>query len=266
MKLYENRVVIKVGTSTLTHEDGQCNLSSFERLTSTLADIQKNGYEVVLVSSGAIAIGTNKLNLQERPKDIPTKQAAAAVGQSSIMNLYDELFIKHNITIGQILLNDDDIQHEIKKENLTNTFNKLLEMNVIPIVNENDSVGYAEIESFDRLFSDNDMLSAIVAILCKAKKLIILSDIDGMYDSDPKENKDAKLIEKIEKIDEDIYKYAGGAGSRRGTGGMKTKIKAASLATNAGIDVVITNGKNPENIYNIIDGKSVGTLFVGKSN
>lgn len=266
MKLYNNRIVVKVGTSTLTQENGQINLQSFERLTSVLADIKKKGYEVILVSSGAIAVGTNKLKLQESPTDIPTKQASAAVGQSSIMNLYDQLFSKYDITIGQILLNDDDIQNELKKENLTNTFSKLLEMQVIPIVNENDSVGYTEIESHDRLFSDNDMLSALVAVLCKAKKLIILSDIDGMYDSDPRVNQDAKLLEKIEMIDEDIYKFAGGAGSRRGTGGMKTKIKAASLATNAGIDVIITNGQHPENICDVIDGKPVGTLFVGKNN
>lgn len=263
METYNNRMVIKIGTSSLTNENGECNLSSFERLTKVISNLQDKGFEVILVSSGAIAVGANKLNMPERPKSIKEKQAAAAVGQSSIMNIYDNFFTNYKKIIAQILLNDDDIKHNTKKENLINTFNTLLEMKAIPIVNENDSVGYNEIENHDRLFSDNDMLSALVAVLCKAKKLIILSDIDGMYDSDPRTNEKARLIEKIEKIDEDIYTHAGGAGSRRGTGGMKTKINAASLATENGIDVIITNGNSPENIYDIIEGNSIGTLFVG---
>lgn len=264
MGLYQNRIVIKVGTSTLTSETGKSDLRSFDRLACVLSDIQNKGYEVILVSSGAIAVGTNKLNLNTRPSSMRMKQAAAAVGQCSIMFWYDKFFGDYDKTIAQILLNADDMEHEEKKENLTNTFNALLEMSVIPVVNENDSVSYTEIESSDRLFGDNDMLSAVVAVLCKAKQLVILSDIDGMYDSDPRLHPDAKLIDRIEHIDDSVYSLAGGAGSRRGTGGMKTKIQAADLATASGADVIITNGKNPEAIYEIIAGKSVGTLFAGK--
>lgn len=264
MGLYQNRIVIKVGTSTLTSETGKSDLRSFDRLACVLSDIQNKGYEVILVSSGAIAVGTNKLNLNIRPSSMRMKQAAAAVGQCSIMFWYDKFFGDYDKTIAQILLNADDMEHEEKKQNLTNTFNALLEMGVIPIVNENDSVSYTEIESSDRLFGDNDMLSAVVAVLCKAKQLVILSDIDGMYDSDPRLHPDAKLIDRIEHIDDSVYSLAGGAGSRRGTGGMKTKIQAADLATASGADVIITNGKNPEAIYEIIAGKSVGTLFAGK--
>ena len=159
------------------------------------------------------------------------------------------------------MLNAEDIEHEEKKENITNTFDALLEMGVIPVVNENDSVSYTEIESNERLFGDNDMLSAVVAVLCRAKKLVILSDIDGLYDVDPRLHSDAKLIESVECIDESVYSLAGGAGSRRGTGGMKTKIQAADLAVSNGVDVVITNGQRPEALYDIIEGKSVGTLF-----
>ena len=194
------------------------------------------------------------------------KQAAAAVGQCGIMYWYDKFFGDYDKTVAQILLNADDIEHEEKKENLTNTFDALLEMDIIPIVNENDSVSYTEIESEDRLFGDNDMLSAVVAVLCGASKLIILSDIDGMYEKDPRLHPEAKLIERVEKIDDKIYSLAGGAGSRRGTGGMKTKLNAAYLATSRGADVIITNGKRPEDIYKIIEGNNAGTLFEGKKN
>lgn len=260
--LYNNRIVVKVGTSTITNDVGKTDLRAIDRLVCTLADIHNMGYEVILVSSGAIAIGRNKLGIKN-PDSMRKKQAAAAVGQCSIMYLYDKFFGDYDNTVAQILLNAEDIEQEEKKENLTNTFNTLLEMGVIPIVNENDSVSYTEIESEDRLFGDNDMLSAVVSVLCKAGKLIILSDINGFYDSDPRLFPNAKLIEEIEKIDENVYLLAGGAGSRRGTGGMKTKLQAASLASANGIDTVITNGKNPEFIYDIISGKSVGTLFVG---
>lgn len=264
MGLYQNRIVIKVGTSTLTNEMGKSDLRSFDRLACTLSDIQNMGYEVILVSSGAIAVGTNKLNMKARPTSMRLKQAAAAVGQCSIMFLYDKFFGDYDKTIGQILLNAEDMEQEEKKENLINTFNALLEMGIIPVVNENDSVSYSEIESEDRLFGDNDMLSAVVAILCRAKRLVILSDINGFYDSDPRLHPKAKLIPKIEQINEDIYQLAGGAGSRRGTGGMKTKLQAAELATTQGIDTIITNGKNPSALYEIIKGGSVGTLFTGK--
>lgn len=261
MNLYQNRIVIKVGTSTLTNDIGQNDLRSFDRLACVLSDIQNMGYEIILVSSGAIAVGINKLQMKTYPASMRLKQAAAAVGQCSIMHLYDKFFNDYDKTIAQILLNAEDIEVEEKKENLTNTFDALLEMGIIPIVNENDSVSYTEIESEDRLFGDNDMLSAVVAILCRAQKLVILSDIDGFYDRDPRLHPNAKLIERITTIDEKVQSLAGGAGSRRGTGGMKTKLQAAKLATTQGIDTIITNGKNPSALYDIIKGKNVGTLF-----
>ena len=264
MGLYQNRIVVKVGTSTLTNEMGKNNLQSFDRLACVLADVQNMGYEVILVSSGAIAVGCNKLNMKTRPASMRLKQAAAAVGQCSIMFLYDKFFGDYDKTIGQILLNAEDIRQEEKKENLTNTFNSLLEMGIIPVVNENDSVSYTEIESEDRLFGDNDMLSAVVAVLCRAKRLVIFSDIDGLYDSDPRLYPQAKRIARIEEVDDAVYEMAGGAGSRRGTGGMRTKLQAATLAMGQGTDVTITNGKNPAALYDILQGKEIGTLFAGK--
>lgn len=264
MGLYQNRIVVKVGTSTLTNEVGKNDIRIFDKLAFVLSDIQNMGYEVVLVSSGAIAVGRNKLNMKERPASMRMKQAAAAVGQCSIMYLYDRFFEHYDKTIAQILLNADDIEQEEKRENLTNTFNALLEMGIIPVVNENDSVSYTEIESEERLFGDNDMLSAVVAVLCRANQLVILSDINGFYDSDPRLHPNAKLINRIESIDESVYSLAGGAGSRRGTGGMKTKLQAASLATSQGIDTIVTNGKKPASLYEIVKGKNVGTMFVGK--
>ncbi|OOM73688.1 glutamate 5-kinase 1 [Clostridium puniceum] len=263
MSLYKNRIVIKVGTSTLTNETGQNDLRSFDRLVCALSDIHNMGYEIVLVSSGAIAVGANKLQMKTRPTTLRLKQASAAVGQSRIMFLYDKFFNDYDKTTAQILLNAEDMEIEEKKENLTNTFDTLLEMGIIPVVNENDSVSYTEIESEDKIFGDNDMLSAVVAILCRAQKLVILSDIDGFYDSDPRLHANAKLIEQINTIGEDVLSLAGGAGSRRGTGGMKTKLQAAKLATAQGIDTIITNGKNPSALYEIVKGRSVGTLFIG---
>lgn len=265
MKLNANRIVVKVGTSTLTNEQGKSDLRSFENLALTLADIQNMGYEVILVSSGAIAVGTNKMRLSTRPTSMRMKQAAAAVGQCELMFLYDKFFGYYDKTVAQILLNAEDIAQEEKKENLTNTFNALLENGIIPIVNENDSVSYTEIESEERLFGDNDMLSSVVSVLCQAGKLIIFSDIDGFYDKDPRLYTDAKLIPRIETIDDSVYALAGGAGSRRGTGGMKTKLQAASLATAQGIDTIITNGKKPSSLYKIVSGDMVGTLFAGKT-
>ncbi len=262
--MYQNRIVVKVGTSTLTNDLGKNDLRSFDRIACVLSDIQNMGYEIILVSSGAIAVGANKLNLKRNLTGMRLKQAAAAVGQCSIMYLYDKFFNDYNKTIAQILLNAEDMEHEEKKENLINTFDALLEMNIIPVVNENDSVRYTEIESEDRLFGDNDMLSAVVAVLCRAEKLIILSDIDGFYDSDPRLRPNAKRIECVNTIDEEVLSLAGGAGSRRGTGGMKTKLLAAKLATAQGIDTIVTNGKNPSALYQIIKGERVGTLFLGK--
>ncbi len=264
MKLKQNRIVVKVGTSTLTNELGKSDLRAFDRLALVLSDIQNMGYEVILVSSGAIAVGCNKLNMRQKPDSMRLKQAAAAVGQCSIIYLYDKFFGDYDKNIAQILLNAEDIEEEEKKENLSNTFEALLEMGIIPVVNENDSVSYKEIESEDRLFGDNDMLSAVVAILCRAEKLVIFSDIEGFYDRDPRLYPDARLISRIEEIDDSVYQLAGGAGSRRGTGGMRTKIQAARLATAQGIDTVITNGKHPASLYDIVKGGEAGTLFVGK--
>ena len=214
--LHKNRIVVKVGTSTLTNELGNSKLRSFEDLALVLSDVQNMGYEVVLVSSGAIAIGANKMHLKEKPTDMRMKQAAAAVGQCSNMFLYDKFFGYYDKTVAQILFNSDDIHQEEKKENLANTFNALLENGVIPIVNENDSVSYTEIQSEERLFGDNDKLSAVVAVLCQASKLVILSDIDGFYDKDPRLFPNAILIDRIEEITEETHSLAGGVGSRRG--------------------------------------------------
>lgn len=263
-ELVQNRVVVKVGTSTLTHDGGTLNLRSFDRLARVLSDIQNMGNDVILVSSGAIAVGQNKLRLEERPTELRLKQAAAAVGQCELMHLYDKFFGEYSKVVAQILLTGDDIELPEKKENLINTFEALLEMGIIPIVNENDSVSYTEIESEHKIFGDNDTLSSIVAVLCRAKTLVLMSDIDGLYESDPRENPDARLIREIRIIDDDIRALAGGAGSARGTGGMITKLEAAGLAMSEGIDMVITNGQHPETLYDIVEGKSAGTLFVGR--
>ena len=260
----KTRIVVKVGTSTLTNELGNSNLRRMEKLAMVLSDLQNQGSEIILVSSGAIAVGANKMKLPEIPQDIRMKQAAAAVGQCENMFLYDKFFGYYNKTVAQILFNADDILQEEKKENLGNTLEALLEQGIIPIVNENDSVSYTEIESEEKLFSDNDVLSAVVAVLSKADWLIILSDIDGFYDRDPRLYKNAQLISRIETIDESVYHLAGGAGSRRGTGGMRTKVQAADLATSAGIDTLVVNGKDPAILYDVMDRKHVGTLFVAK--
>lgn len=259
----KNRIVVKVGTSTLTNDRGKSNLQAIDKIACVLADIQNLGYEVVLVCSGAIALGSAKMKLESHPNSMRMKQAMAAVGQCSLVIRFNKFFNDYDKTIAQILLNADDIEDEEKKENLANTFEALLEMGVIPVVNENDSVAYKEIESEDRLFGDNDTLSAVVAILCNASRLVILSDIDGFFDCDPRLHPKAQLIERIENIDENVHCLAGGAGSRRGTGGMKTKLQAAELATSQGIDTIVTNGRHPEALYRIVENHPVGTLFVG---
>ena len=260
----KNRIVVKVGTSTLTNELGNSNLRMMEKLAMVLSDIHNMGNEVILVSSGAIAVGANKMHLKEKPKEMRMKQAAAAVGQCTNMFLYDKFFGYYDKMVGQILLNSEDIAEEQKKENLSNTFSALLEQGVIPIVNENDSVNFKEIETAERLFSDNDVLSAVVAVLCQADKLVIMSDIDGFFDKDPRLYKDAQLIRQIDRIDDSVYKLAGGAGSRRGTGGMRTKLQAADLATAQGIDTVVTNGKDPAILYKVVEGEPAGTIFKGR--
>ncbi|MBQ9014901.1 MAG: glutamate 5-kinase [Firmicutes bacterium] len=264
MAIRKRRIVVKVGTSTLTNELGNSDLRNMEKLARVLSDVHNLGNEVILVSSGAIAVGANKMHLDRKPESLRMKQAAAAVGQCENMFLYDKFFGYYNKTVAQILLNAEDIRQEEKKENLSNTFEALLEQGIIPIVNENDSVSYTEIESDEKLFSDNDVLSAVVAVLTKADLLVILSDIDGFYDSDPRFYKDAKLIGRIEEITEETYHLAGGAGSRRGTGGMRTKLQAAELATSQGTATLVTNGSRPEALYDIVDGRKIGTLFVAK--
>ena len=264
MSITKKRLVIKVGTSTLTNELGETNLRSLDRLACVLSDLHNMGYEVILVSSGAIAVGTSRLKMKEKPSSMRLKQAAAAVGQCSLIFLYDKFFGDYNKTVAQILLNAEDIEEEEKKENLSNTFQALLEMGIIPIVNENDSVSYKEIESEDRLFGDNDMLSSVVSVLCDADRLVILSDIDGLYDHDPRLYPQAKLIEEIDEITEETFRLAGGAGSRRGTGGMRPKLQAAQLATAQGINVNIINGKRPDALYDIVEGRSAGTQFTAR--
>ena len=259
------RIVVKVGTSSLTNELGNSNLRNMVKLARVLADIHNLGNEIILVSSGAIAVGANKMHLDGKPTELRMKQAAAAVGQCENMFLYDKFFGDYNKIVAQILFNSDDIYQEEKKENLSNTFEALLSHGIIPIVNENDSVSYTEIESVEKLFSDNDVLSAVVAVLCKADLLVILSDIDGFFDCDPRLYKNAKLIEQIDEINDETYRLAGGAGSRRGTGGMRTKLQAAELAVSQGISAIVTNGSRPEALYDIVEGRKVGTLFSAKS-
>lgn len=257
------RIVVKVGTSTLTHDNGAANLKSIEQLVRVLADLQNYGHQIILVTSGAIAVGTAKMSLSERPKELRMKQAAAAVGQCQLMHFYDKFFEEYNRSVAQILLTDEDVADVKRAESLSGTFEALMEMGIIPIVNENDSVSSAEIETGDRkVLGDNDTLSAIVARLCKADLLVLMSDIDGLYDSDPHKNKDAKLIHEVNDITSDILKMASGEGTWRGTGGMVTKLSAAKIATEAGCDMVITNGVRPSDLYDIVEGKPVGTRFV----
>ena len=256
---------LKVGSSTLTHENGSLNLKKMEELVRVLSDLRGYGHEVILVTSGAIAVGVRKLSLAERPKELPMKQAAAAVGQCSMMHTYDQFFSEYGCSVGQILLTGDDVDHPERARHLSNTFEALLSMQVIPIVNENDSVSSAEIETGQhKVLGDNDTLSAIVASLCRADLLVLLSDIDGLYDSDPRSNRDAKLIPTVSTLTEDILSMAGGAGSARGTGGMATKLSAARIAMESVCDMVITNGARPADLYDIVEGKAVGTRFIGK--
>lgn len=255
------RVVIKIGTSTLAHKTGLLNILRVEELCKVMSDLKNAGHEVIMVSSGAIGMGVGKLSLNEKPKDIPTKQAAAAVGQCELMYTYDRLFSKYNHTVAQILITGDDIEHADRNQNFKNTMRRLLELSVIPIINENDSISTNEIE-----IGDNDTLGAIVATTVEADLLIILSDINGLYTGDPKKDPNAKLLHTVSEITPEIEKMVGGAGSALGTGGMITKIKAAKIVTPEGIDMVIANGENPLSLYDIVAGKDVGTRFLGKAN
>lgn len=250
------KIVIKIGTSTLAYKTGMINIRSIEKLVRVIADLKNSGKEIIIVSSGAIGVGMGKLRLKERPKDTPTKQALAAVGQCELMYIYDKLFSSYNHVVSQVLLTKDVIDIEERKENVTNTFLRLLEMGSIPVVNENDTVAVEEIE-----FGDNDTLSAIVSVLVNADLLIILSDIDGLYTANPTENESATLISDVEKIDNYIESIAGGSNSGLGTGGMCTKIEAAKIATSHNVDMAILNGDDADNLYRLLDGEKIGTYF-----
>ncbi len=250
------KVVIKVGTSTLAHKTGMLNIRRIENLVKVLADLQNSGRQIILVSSGAIGVGSGKLGLKERPQDTPTKQACASIGQCELMYVYDKLFSQYNHCVSQVLLTRDIIENEKRTANVINTMNRLISLNVIPIVNENDTVSVEEIE-----FGDNDTLSAIVGKLAEADALVILTDIDGLYDKDPRTHSDASLIPVVETIDEKIEALAEGKGSTLGTGGMITKIQAARIATQANIPVHIVNGSDPNVLYDLFEGKQVGTVF-----
>lgn len=251
------RIVVKIGTSTLAHPGGRLNIRNVEELVKVLADLKNAGHEIILVSSGAIGMGIGKLNMDRSHMDVPAKQAAAAVGQCELMHTYDTLFLKYSHTVGQILITSEDIEDPQRRENFENTMKTLLEFGALPVVNENDTVATTEINSV----GDNDTLGAIVAKAIGADMLVLMSDIDGLFTADPNKNADARLIEIVEEITSEIESFAGGAGSELGTGGMSTKIGAARMVTQSGCDMVIINGNDPDKLYDIVEGKSAGTLF-----
>ncbi len=253
------RIVVKVGTSTLAHSTGCLNIRHIEELCKVLSDLKNAGHEVILVSSGAIGMGIGKLSLKEKPTDMPTKQAAAAVGQCELMYAYDKLFSEYNHTVAQILLTGLDLEDPTRYHNIKNTMNRLLELNVLPIINENDTVNTDEIS-----VGDNDTLSAIVAVSMHADLLVILSDIDGLYTADPRTDKNAILLSEITEITPEIESLGGKSGTSLGTGGMATKLSAAKNCVARGTDVVIANGSSPALLYDIMDGKKVGTRFISK--
>ena len=257
------RIVIKVGTSTLAHSNGRLNIRRVESLCKVLSDMKNAGCQIVLVSSGAIGMGVGKLGLSGRPEDMPGKQAAAAVGQCELMYTYDKLFAEYNHTVAQILLTADDIRDENRSRYVHDTLEKLLSWGVLPVVNENDAVSIDEI-GVHTTIGENDSLSAVVAQLVQADLLVLLSDIDGLYTADPRKNPDATFIPVVESITPDILALAGGSGSSLGSGGMATKLKAAQLAVSAGIDMIIANGEHPESLYAILEGKQIGTRFIGE--
>ena len=252
------RVVLKVGTSTLTYEGGGINIRRIEKLVKVLSDLKNQGKDIILVTSGAVGIGMGKMGIKTKPSHTREKQALAAIGQCELMDFYAQLFSHYNHTVAQLLLTKDVVDDEVLKENAVNTFETLLNFGAIPIVNENDSISAEQIE-----FGDNDTLSALVAKLTGADLLIILSDIDGLYDANPNTNPEAKLIPLVDEVNDEIRALAGDAGTSRGTGGMVTKLTAATIANNAGIDMYIMNGSDPEIIYDLLDGKQVGTRFKG---
>ncbi len=257
------RIVIKVGTSTLAHAGGRLNIRRVELLCKVLSDMMNAGCQIVLVSSGAIGMGVGKLGLAGRPEDMPGKQAAAAVGQCELMYTYDKLFSEYNHTVAQILLTADDVQDKRRSSHVQDTLERLLQWGVLPIVNENDAVAIDEI-GIHTTIGENDTLSAIVAKLIGADMLVLLSDINGLYTGDPRQDPDAKLIPLVEEITPQILSLAGGTGTSLGSGGMATKLKAAQLSTAAGIDMVIANGEDPEKLYALLEGKHIGTKFSGR--
>lgn len=252
------RIVVKVGTSTLAHATGCLNIRRVEELCRVLSDLKNSGHEVILVSSGAIGMGVGKLSLKERPSDIPTKQAAAAVGQCELMYTYDKLFSEYNHTVAQMLLTGSDFRQEDRYNNFKNTLHRLLELKVLPIINENDTIATEEI-----CVGDNDTLSAMVAVGAEADILILLSDIDGLYTKDPHKYDDAELIAEVRELSEEIMCLGGEKGSSLGTGGMKTKLHAAEICMRAGCDMMIMNGAFPTQLYDWLDGRTVGTRFYG---
>lgn len=253
------RIVIKIGTSTLAHPTGHLNIRRVEEMCKIISDMKNAGNQIILVSSGAIGMGVGKLGLVSRPADIPTKQAAAAVGQCELMYTYDRIFSQYHHTVAQLLITGEDVKNETRHNNFNNTLDRLLELNAIPIINENDTVATEEI-----VIGDNDTLAAIVAASVKAQKLILLSDIDGLYTADPHTDPDAKLIPVVNRVDDNLCSVAGDSASNQGTGGMVTKLQAARICLECGCDMIITNGNHPENLYDILDGKPVGTTFTEK--
>lgn len=251
------RIVIKVGTTTLTHATGHVNIRRMEGLVKVLSDLKNAGHEVILVSSGAIGMGVGKLNLARRPSDMPGKQAAAAVGQCELMYTYDRMFSEYNHTVAQILLTGEDLQNTERRTNFENTLGTLLRLGALPIINENDTVATEEIG-----VGDNDTLSAIVAVCAKAELLILMSDIDGLYTSDPHTDPSARKLDVVPCITKEIEALAGGSGSGLGTGGMITKIRAARLATEHGCEMAIVNGSDAAVLYALLDGEPVGTRFL----
>lgn len=255
------RITIKIGTSTLAHSSGRLNIRRVEELCKVISDLKNAGHEIILVSSGAIGMGVGKLSLKEKPKDIPTKQAAAAVGQCELMYTYDKLFEEYHHTVAQILMTADDVGNHKRHENLCNTLFRLLELDAIPIINENDTVATDEI-----VIGDNDSLAAIVAVSVKADLLVLLSDIDGLYTANPRKDENAKLIPVVSQITPEIMALGDEPGSALGTGGMVTKLTAAKTVNEHGIDMIIANGKNPRLLYDIADGIPTGTRFIGGNN
>lgn len=251
------KIVVKVGTSTITHATGHLNIRQIESLVKVLSDLKNAGNEVVLVSSGAIGMGVGKLSLSSRPSDMPTKQAAAAVGQCELMYIYDKLFSEYNHVVAQILLTGSDIENDERRRNFENTMSRLLELGALPIINENDTVGTEEIA-----VGDNDSLGAIVACAVRADLLVLMSDIDGLYTADPHRDPAARLISRVEAITPAVEALAGEKGSALATGGMQTKLRAAKMAVAHGIDMVIMNGKHPEDLYGVMEGEDVGTRFI----